>query len=217
MCWNANVSIFFGFIHLLACILTVRKSFKLFTIFYAVMEFYQAFQWKWGDIGLCTQWNTAVTLIAYSLIWFQPLLYIFIGEAEGLTLTYGKITAIITYYWSMFSLIMGINHIPTYYLPKSNFGYPTCTSIGPHEHLSWVFSPITIMYQPTHYVYILLIVTTMMFYPKQLRLIVLGWLVTLIFSLFYIGTGSELPAVWCWSSVVVSVPLIFQHFYGIYR
>lgn len=208
MCWTAQVSVGFGLVHLLGFALTERKSYRTFTAFYALMEFYQAFQWIWGDVHSCTDWNSQVTVVAYGLIWFQPWLYVIMGEAEGLRLQYAKLASMTTYIWSLFTLVLGMHKIPTYSLPNSSFGSVTCTSVGPHGHLNWTFSPITIAYQPTHYVYVLLIGTTMLYYPPQLNIIKWGWLGTLLISLYSVGTGAELPAVWCWSSLLVSLPLI---------
>lgn len=208
MCWNAPVSICFGLIHLLAFAIVTRRSYRLFTAFYAVMEFYQAFQWLYGDVGNCSQFNTSVTIIAYGLIWFQPWLYILIGEAEGLQLDYGRKIAITTYVWSIVTLLLGLCKQPTYYLPNSNFGYPTCTLVGSHGHLHWIFSPISVIYQPSYYNYVVLIATTMSYYPKQLYPIIQGWTLTLLLSLLYVGTSPELPAIWCWLSVLVSLRII---------
>jgi hypothetical protein len=208
MCWNAPVSIGFGLIHLLAFKLTTRQSYRLFTGFYAIMEFYQAFQWLFGDVGNCTPYNALITTIAYCLIWFQPWLYILIGEAEDVGLRYGRKVALITFFWSLFTLSLGLLKQPTYYLPDSNFGYPTCTKVGSHGHLHWIFSPITMIYQPSYYSYVVLIATTMSFYPRQLYPIIQGWTLTLLLSLLYVGTGPELPAIWCWLSVLVSLRLI---------
>lgn len=208
MCWNAPVSIGFCIIHLLAFRLTSRHSYRLFTVFYAIMEFYQAFQWLFGDVGTCSTRNTLITIIAYGLIWFQPWLYVLIGQAETVELQYARRLAIMTFFWSMFTLFLGLFKQPTYYLPNSNFGYPTCTLVGSHGHLHWIFSPITMIYQPSYYSYVMLIAATMSFYPKQLYPIVQGWSLTLLLSLLYVGTGPELPAIWCWLSVLVSLRLV---------
>jgi len=207
MCWSAEVSVGFGLIHVAAMLLTRRASYKIFCSFYALMEFYQAAQWMWGDVGSCTPWNSQVTFVAYFLIWVQPLLFVAIGKAEGLKLGHMEIAAQMTYIMAMLSLALGLSKAPTYSVPDSSFGNVTCTTIGPHGHLAWMFSPITVAYQPTHFVYVMLIWVTCMKYPPQLQLIKWGWAGTLLISICSVGVGAELPAVWCGSSVLVSVPI----------
>lgn len=193
------------------------KGYLLFLTFYFVMEVFQALQWWLGDVKVgCTPANKFYTVIAYSLIWIQPLLYVLIGKSTRLhalivRLTYPELVSKILFVYSMLLLLIGFVKTPTYLVPNSNFGLETCTTVGKYGHLAWQFSPISISYSPTHVAYLVLIGATIMMYPYWLMMTIgFGWLGSLFIALSIVGSGAEIPAVWCQLSILADLPIILR-------
>jgi hypothetical protein len=181
------------------------------------MEIFQAFQWLWGDLDQstvstsCSLQNKLFTTFAYFLIWWQPYLFVQIGEAIGLRLSYARNVGLATLTIALFFLFLGFFEVPTYNLPKSNFANDTCTLVGPYGHLGWYFSVKSVIYGPTFFVYFVLIINTLVFYPRILQLTVgLGWLLTLFLSIAIVGVDVDLPAFWCLLSAFVDIPIILR-------
>lgn len=225
MCWNIGVSLAAAFFHVLTGIIVANKrvpeyrSYLMFTSFFLIMELFQAAQWWQGDVHLgCTVKNRMMTIVAYLLIWLQPLLFVEIGERSRLhavqvRLQYARRLAVVTVWYAAINLLLGLLTIPKHLLPGSSFGHLTCTNVGRYGHLAWSFAPLSIAYGPTHFVYLALIITTISFYPRPLLMTVgLGWVVTLLTSLYLVGTGVELPAFWCLLSVFVDIPILVRTF-----
>lgn len=189
------------------------KSYLLFTEFYLVMEVFQAFQWYWLDFEdiSCSYVNRWSTVFAYILIWWQPYLFVQMGEQLNLRLNYARNLSLFTLLYAFILLMFGLNTTPTYHLPGSNFGTSTYTDIGSHGHLAWYFSPLSIVYGPTFFVYLALILNLIWVYPSELKYTVgLGWLITLILSCISVGTSADLPAFWCLLSFFVDIPIIIR-------
>lgn len=193
------------------------KGYLLFLTFYFVMEGFQALQWWLGDVRVgCTPVNKFFTVIAYALIWIQPLLYVLIGKTTKLhalivRLTYPEVISKILFIYSMVLLFVGFGKAPTYLVPNSNFGLETCTTVGKYGHLAWQFAPISVSYSPTHIVYLSLIAGIIAMYPPWLMVTIgLGWIGSLFIALLVVGPGAEIPAVWCQLSILVDLPIILR-------
>lgn len=238
MCWSVKVSLAFGLVHLLTSYIAYQRgriSYVLFTAFYAIMELFQASQWIFGGLLLpsefghvnCPKINQAFTIGAYFLIWIQPILFGVIGIIEskrrlrtghGTEFTNNAIVlarfmtitlqSLAVCSWAMFTLISGLFESPSYTIPNSNYGFSTCSEIGPHGHIGWRFAPLTIKYQPTEFVYMLLIFSSLASYERTHQITLgLGWFLTLVYSASLVGFSVDLPAYWCLLSVFVD-PLI---------
>lgn len=217
MCWSFWISMGFSSCHLLTSLLVQKRPYRLFLYFYAFMEFFQALQWVWGDLMPgsnfghlgCSTRNQIFTVVAYALIWIQPYLYFRIGNLYNRYLH--NLTRWI-FFWAMLSLFIGSFKIPTYRIPNSNYGLSTCSEIGPHGHLGWRFAPLTAKYSPNEFVYVTSIALIFMEFPRSLsRTLGLGWFLTMLVSIYYVGTGPDLPAFWCFLSVFVDLPIIIGY------
>uniref|UniRef100_A0A6C0IYL3 Uncharacterized protein n=1 Tax=viral metagenome TaxID=1070528 RepID=A0A6C0IYL3_9ZZZZ len=221
MRWNIAVSLTAAAFHAATFVVASNKkvpeyrAYLLFTGFFMIMELFQASQWWIGDVTVgCTEFNRTMTMMAYLLIWFQPYLFAVIGDRSRLhsvqvRLQYAKKVAHMTLWYAMINLFAGMSTRPSYQLPRSNFGLETCTTVGPHGHLAWSFAPLTIVYGPTHFVYVILILATISFYPRPLLFTIgVGWIATLFVSTYLVGAGAELPAFWFLLSVFVDIPIL---------
>jgi len=192
------------------------------------MEFFQALQWTFGELlpsskfGYlkCPEINQAFTIIAYALIWIQPVLFGVIGMMHRRYL-HGKhnnrlislsasivLQSFVVCLWAMLSLIVGLFQTPSYSIPDSNYGLSTCSEIGSYGHIGWRFAPATIKYQPTEFVYVGLILSSIATYTREYKLSLgLGWILTMIWAILTVGFGVDLPAYWCLLSIFVD-PLI---------
>lgn len=196
-----------------------RNIFLVFIGFYGIMELLQFIQWIYGDINICTYRNKFFTkpplglepIIAFILIWLQPLLFSWIG----LVSTYNS------YYkfgfnLSLLALIFGIFNMQlSYYTNKSiiyentNFGETTCTIIGKYGHLLWKFSVLSLNYHPSYFVYLGIILLCIFKYPNVLKFTIgLGWFYTLLISLYLVNNSPELPSFWCLLSIFANIPII---------
>jgi hypothetical protein len=185
------------------------RSYRYFTSFYFVMQIFQAFQWFNGDVTIgCTMNNKFFTVIAYALIWVQPLLYVIIGKNAKsrsllIRLEHSEKISKYLFIYSIILLLLGFL--------KTSTDLQTCTYVGEHGHLAWEFNPFLVSYSPTYLVYILLIFMTIIHYPYYLSLTVgLGWICSLIVALILVGSGPEKYAVWGQLSILVDIPIIIR-------
>ena len=214
MCWNAQISWSFALGHIFTYFYVgYRKppekvSFQLFAAFFTIMEMFQALQWTYGDIAessiyghtQCSVINTGFTIFAYILTWIQPFLFTVIGRLENDNEKFQILARLSfhTFIYAMISLIGGFWIKSEYRIPNSNYGQSTCTELGTHQHLGWKFSPLSIAYHTTYAMYLLLTITIFTIYSKPLQLTVgLGWLLTLLVSIFQVGLSVDLPAYCC--------------------
>lgn len=216
MCWNATVSTIAGLCHLITAIivyanpyLNYRKAYLLFLGFYLTMEIFQTIQHLTFETDTCTNWNIFTTIIAYILIWVQPLLfykiYAIAVKSSHILLKLTMITFIV----AMLSLLAGFTSAPTYSLPNNNYGSRTCTRHDINGHLEWIFALKSIQYSPTFYVYLLLIGVISWEFPDELfYTISLGWWGTLLISLIWVGLTPALASVWCVTSFMVDIPIL---------
>ena len=230
MCESFWASIFFGVSHLFTAYQVYRKkkygyhAYLLFLEFYAIMEFFQASQWVFGDLMPssefghldCSVRNRIFTVIAYALIWIQPVLYstiteVFYGGFRYITNSHSRILSRVTFIWAMTCLLLGFFTTPSYRVPNSNYGLSTCTEIGPYGHLAWRFAQNTIKYSPNEFVYVSLVALSFFEYPRNFNWILgLGWAISMFISILMVGTGPDLPAYWCLLSVFVDIPILFD-------
>jgi hypothetical protein len=221
MCWNFEVSIGFGLIHLVTLLIVWKckpeyyRQLMIFLSFYIIMEWFQAGQWHLGlyhpnySYG-CTRYNTYMTIFAYILIWIQPIMYSSF-TSEKFPLYYSWMTFII----AMINLILGMNYpademIYLTWKGQTNYGYRTCSYKGTYGHILWKFSVNTISYQPTHYVYYSIILLTILFYYNRILQLTIGigWLGSLIATIIIHGVNNELPAFWCLMSCLADIPIV---------
>lgn len=192
----------------------------VFVSLYTVMELLQFVQWIILSFEYeCGTLNVLTTYIAYMLIWLQPVMFsVFVFWS--CEIYYGmKSTAFLIFYMSyatflfaMFSILIGNNSSITegcYSSLNTNYNVQTCTKIGENNHLHWNFNVMTLQYQPTHFVYMLLICSALLIVKNYTFLVLgVGWVLSLITSALLIGTGPELPAFWCLLSVFANIPIL---------
>jgi hypothetical protein len=224
MCWSVGVSLTAAAIHIFTLYLLIKQKdvlyngFIAFVSFYLVMELYQAASWVMLYTNdSCSSINTLFTYFGYLLIWLQPLLFALITLTDFLNHSTPDIRGIFIVRNQLISLsiasvlmlVTALLNIAlageiTYDYPNSNFGEITCTTAGPHGHLSWQFAVRTLIHAPNYYSYwstIVIIIGYMR--PHMKYTLGLGWITSLLISLFLVGSGPELPAFWCLLSILV--------------
>lgn len=228
MCWNIEVSIFFGLCHLFTLMIVYYikpiyyKQFITFLLFYTIMELFQAIQWYIGvgnmnDINKCSSVNSYLTIFAYILIWLQPVMYSSLVNNNN---RFAYYYSIFTFINAMINIIIGYSHPALEmdslrYIGSTNYSNETCTYRGLTGHLLWKFSVNTISYQPTHYVYYsLIILTFIMYYNKTLLYTIgMGWSLSLILTMIINGVNNETPSFWCLLSVCADIPIFIYTIY----
>lgn len=219
MCWSASVSIGTALLHYTTSYIVSRSTIRyrdqylLFLRFYMVMELLQATQHI--IIGIdetCNSFNQVSTVIAYVLIWMQP--YLFLSLYEGSTgsrniMMYRLV--LITLGASVLFLFMGMASDIKHYAPNTNYDTKTCTKYGYGNHLDWRFSVKSIQYSPNYFIYLVAIIVVVAELPTDLfHTLGLGWLITLVMSVAWVGIGPVLPSVWCLNSVFVDIPILYK-------
>ena len=198
MCWSANISLLACAVQLSAAYVS-HGNFRRFYLYYAVMELLQATQWL--TLHLPTI-NWLLTNVAYLLVWAQLWLWWSFVPRPTRTLTF-----VISFITGIALLMLLLANEPTYFLPDTNFGANTCTFVGHYGHLAWVWRVRSIQYHPMHFGYLLGILAACVemvdrqLYETNHDLDLVGtWGLTLVWSIYRVGTGSELPAYWCFVS-----------------
>jgi len=224
MCWSLEVSLAFASAHLLSAIYVAwhrpphSRNFVYFMTFYCIMELLQALEWFVG-VGShlnrsCSKTNTFLTVIAYILIWLQPVMFAsFSTKRDSRFVWY---YSLLTFVSAMINLIHGFfEHSGALELmslnENTNYGQQTCTYRGKYNHLVWKFAVPSFNYQPTHYVYFSMIVLTFLFhYDRILQLTIgLGWMITFFVSLWATGgVNAELTSYWCLLSIFADIPIL---------
>lgn len=224
MCWSAQISLLTACVHVITLGFVLRLDHKLtpfvrsgflkFLGFYLIMELFQALQWltanpqHFGPKQSCSSWNQGTTVLAYFLIWAQP--YLFSSIAGNKSANSLNRASVITLAYAMFAILKPLVFKQTSCsIDYSNYHSNTCTFAGKHGHLDWKFAIVNIMYQPTHFVYLLLIGLTL---PKLHDVhkwtIGVGWILTLLLSIYLVGGGPEVPAFWCMTSALIDIPIL---------
>lgn len=224
MCWSLEVSLAFASAHLLSAAYVAwnrpphTKYFICFMMFYCFMELLQAVEWFVGvesHLGQsCSKTNAFLTIIAYVLIWLQPVMFAsfstkhdsrFVWYYSLFTLTSAMFNLILGF----FEKSLGLELMST--SEKTNYGKQTCTYRGEYNHLVWKFAVPSFNYQPTHYVYFSLILLTFIFhYDRVLQLTIgLGWMTTFFVSLWATGgVNAETTSFWCLLSIFADIPIL---------
>ena len=224
MCWSLEVSLSFACVHLFsACYVAWHRpphtrEFLRFILFYFVMEVLQAVEWFVGvDSNMsrsCSSTNTFLTIIAYLLIWLQPVLFAsFSCKHDNRFVWYYSLYTLAV---AVVNLILGfgekdIGLRSMSQNEKNNYGEHTCTYRGDQNHLVWKFAVPSFNYLPTHYVYHSLILLTFIFhYDRVLQsTVALGWMSTFFVSLWFVGTvNAELTSYWCLLSIFADIPIL---------
>ncbi|CAF1648713.1 unnamed protein product, partial [Didymodactylos carnosus] len=144
MCWNFEVSLSFAIVHLLSSIYVGWKKpryyrkFIIFMMCYSCIELLEALQWYVGveqnlNSSTCKLSNTLLTVVAYILIWIQPIMFsLFSVKGDFRFPLYYSIYAFIL---ALLTLTLGFIH-PSVGLQsmglteKNNYGRYTCTYMG---------------------------------------------------------------------------------------
>ena len=224
MCWSLEVSLAFAGAHLLSAVYVAwhrpphARCFLYFISFYLAMELLQALEWFVG-VGShldrsCSKANTFLTVIAYMLIWLQPVMFAsFSTKRDNRFVWYYSLCTLV---FAMLNLFLGFGEKAgglklMSQSEKTNYGQQTCTYKGEQHHLVWKFAVASFNDQPTHYVYVSIIVLTfLLHYDRILQLTIgLGWTITFFVSVWAIGgVNAELTSYWCLLSVFADIPIL---------
>lgn len=224
MCWSLEVSLAFASAHLLSAVYVAwnrpphTRHFLCFIFFYFCMELLQALEWYVGvDSHLgrsCSKTNTFLTIIAYVLIWLQPVMFAsFSTKRDNHFVWYYSLYTLLS---AMINLILGFFEKPLgleliSQSEKTNYGEQTCTYRGEYNHLVWKFAVPSFNYQPTHYVYFsIILLTFILHYDRVLQLTIgVGWMTTFFVSLWATGgVNAELTSFWCLLSIFADIPIL---------
>lgn len=220
MCWNYQISLFFVVIYICvnSCFWLLKpkfwKEYLIFGTFYLAMELFQTIQWLFGKVypnvltGIknCDKINVGFTVVAYVLIWLQPVLYSYIGyrtvQTNGFIKNYFYFT-IFLFFYSMAILIAGFYFPHSYSVTNSIFGLSTCTNEGGSGHLVWRFKPSSIDYAPNNLMYLVLCGISFMMYDRiQIKIISYGWMLSLVMTGIILRPHLlELSSSWCLMSI----------------
>ena len=234
MCWSYEVSLAFSclFLFINSYYVFARprywKEYFVFGMFYFVMEAFQTMQWLYGDVyenkqqgvSLCTTTNQKYTIFAHILIWFQPLLFSFIGYRTATDKKFFKYMICVNIVILIFSLVnlnSGFHHNNPldenhYQINNSIFGLSTCTNKGDTGHLVWRYKPKLIDYFPNYLMYLVMCCLSFLMYDRrETQIIGIGWLASLTITWLVIRpTLLELASSWCLISIVANV-IVFAY------
>jgi hypothetical protein len=193
------------------------------------MELFQMFQWVFGDVNdyvgnstSCSITNRTFTYIAFILIWFQPILFNIIGYMAYQDFAFINMggTGILVFIYGLFSLFYSTEKNVDFGYPAdmSSIGRVTCTYIGLHNHLAWMFKGIDFDFQVNYILYSTLCWLAFKFYAKDLWGIPLSWFLTLLTTILTFNVSAfELPSFWCMLSVEANFIIILYHYIFVRR
>jgi hypothetical protein len=164
--------------------------------------------------GGCTRLNQLSTIMAYVLIWMQPGLFLYIYQSATWNRN-SMMTRLIILMMGTALLFLGMGFMGdiTYNAPNTNYDNITCTKYGYGNHLDWRFAVKSLQYSPNYFVYMGIIVVIIMELPAELYYTIgLGWVLTLVISVGWVGFSPVLPSVWCLNSVLVDIPILYRVF-----
>jgi hypothetical protein len=196
MCWNESVSmntfIFGSFAVLFSYfnnILDIYQSLLLISIFaIQLVEFF-----IWRNINNKEK-NKLYSDVAEKLLVIQPLLSI-------LTITNNnfKIIGFIIYL-----IYIGILEIKRF---SNKLSIPNFSSIGKNKHLRWDWltkNPYYIM------IYLILLIGPILLWKDKFIAIIS--IITLIISLIFFAKDGTWGSIWCWSSNIIALYLVYKVF-----
>ncbi|AKI80022.1 hypothetical protein QJ850_gp677 [Acanthamoeba polyphaga mimivirus] len=228
MCWNYQVSLIFSVIYIVTNSYYVIKrplywkQYLLFGSFYLTMEVFQTLQWLFGNVysdsmygqSVCNSINVNYTIVAFILIWLQPILFSVIGYQTTTTNKwfFSVLTVLncFVFFYGLKLLYGGFEKPDYYTISNSMFGSSTCTNEGETGHLVWRFKPKTLDVFPNHLTYVILcIISFVMYENNATRVIGLGWLLSLIITkLLLAPTLVEIASSWCLLSIIANLLIV---------
>jgi hypothetical protein len=164
-------------------------------------------QGSFQGIAICDITNYNFTIVAHLLIWLQPVLFSYIGCRTSDNKRFFNRFFYLTCAVLIFSLVLllaGYDHRDYYTIENSIFGLSTCTNKGVTGHLVWRFKPASIDYFPNYLTYLVLCITSFVMYDKkEIQIIGVGWLVSLVLTKFILNpTLLEVASSWCLLSII---------------
>jgi hypothetical protein len=185
------------------------------------MEVFQTAQWLFGNvydhsilgINQCDLMNRNFTVIAHILIWLQPILFSYIGYRTSDNKKFFGYYVLLNFFvfiYSILLLYLGFEKNTYYSINDSIFGLSTCTNKGVTGHLVWKFKPANIDYFPNYLTYVILCILSFLMYDKKgIRIIGVGWIVSLVLTKIILQPSIlEMASSWCLLSIIANV-LIF--------
>jgi len=175
----------------------------------------------------CPARNRALTLAAFSIIFFQPFLVLYScrrsGSPQNLSLFMIP---------EKLSILFGLSFLAVYICAisissessvwlrkvvadtsyKSYTNDKTCTYIGRYgHHLQWTIATLDSFFTPNAYTYSLLWISCIFARPRRLFSGIFAFgLFLFIFFLVQLGGSFEAGSVWCWSGIILHLYLIVQ-------
>lgn len=242
MCWSVESSLISAAIFAIGIAIVwylnpkQKTSFFLFFGFYGIMQLLQALIWFSGEVtdtigsfsvsGYCSLANRYFTYAANVLIWTQPALFATFGFLVHKTIPHLKLLLLylvfflVFFGYTVYNTETQASHlIWNWPLRDSNFGPTTCTLIGSHGYMLWIFGAGRVDFQPTWVVYatLILIPLVCLYNDRSLSIISFSWWFTYLISRFLLPLGhGESTAFWCTLSVI-SVPIVVVYSFYEYK
>lgn len=153
MCWSEQASLSMTILGVVVTLLVHFRNYRpghnkydfLIPLFYTIMEGFQYLQHVVG-FETCDETNTKLTIVAFYLVWFQPVVWNFwaLKVSDGSTKQLFRCTTFISLVAVLFStigLIVGMNreHFPQTEEFLLQLGSKTCTYPS-RTHFYWLFS-----------------------------------------------------------------------------
>jgi len=203
------------------------QHWSLLMFIFSIMEFEQAVQWFWGDVEplehflaaggptSCTKRNAVMSFVGWLFLFFQPL-----AVAGGAWLSLKEPRRSLFVFpclFMIFSILMGIRNYdfdptdtPTGVdVPRTNWGKYSCTYVGPRGHLLWKWAFFELEHVPNFSAYAAIVVISIGLMPRGSWLQIItfcGYALTYSVGWYWMGWVEELPAFWCYVSVVAAIP-----------
>lgn len=247
MCWSYTSSVsfsiaeaFFIFFITIRALLSkdkyIRQQLHMIPMMLSILaiEVIEAFLWaspgelipveKSQSQLACPKRNKTLTLAAFVIIFFQPLLVIYScrrsGSPQNLSLFLIPEKMSILFGSSFIALYIYTNFISfesvwIHRLVDSDFksytNDKTCTYIGKNGHLQWAIATLDSFFTPNAYTYSLLWLSCI--FARPLRLfsgILLFGFGLFLFFLFELRGSFEAGSVWCWSAIILHLYMVLQ-------
>jgi len=212
------------------------RHYCLLMFIFSIMEFEQAAQWFWGDVlplenfipvpTSCTKRNALLSFVGWLFLYLQPLA---VSAGAYMSLDERRKYFVFPILYMTFSILMGIKHYdfdptdaPTGVdVPNTNYGKYSCTYIGPKGHLLWKWAFNNLEHAPNFNSYAMTVIISVFLMPMFSTIQVItamGYALTYTVGWIYMGWSEELPAFWCYVSVVAAIPcsiaLVHHYVYG---
>jgi hypothetical protein len=173
----------------------------------------------------CPTRNRALTLAAFSIIFFQPFLVIYSCRRSGLTQNLSLFMIP-----EKLSILFGLSFLAVYIYAisissessvwlrkladtryKSYTNDKTCTYFGSNGHLQWSIATLDSFFTPNAYAYSLLWLSCIFARPLRLLGGIFAFgLFMFLFFLVEMRGSFEAGSVWCWSGIILHLYLVVQ-------